>query len=217
MGLVVIDRPAALFTLNSISQVLYGILAVLAVREAFATVLETYPALWWRILWGPLLAVGVITVVSLWRAFWYHPVGPLFMAWLGTFAHWFMLGVLGLEACMFAACVRLAYRKRNRFRWRLYDAGVLFGFGAAAAGSVPAYLARLSLGAVMEQAFLYIPAGAYTMAALTWLWAFSREEKPVPRPQRKRTDPKVYAQVAEAMRKLVEEAEKDLGLRRSPS
>lgn len=216
VGLAVIDRPVALFIVNSIAQVFYGVLALLAVREAFASVLEVYPSLWRPILWGPLVALAGITMGSLWRALLHRPVGPIFMAFLGTFSQWFILGVLVLEGCMFVACLRLAFRERNRFRWRRYDAGVLFGFGAVAIGSVPAYLARFNLGPAMDQAFLYFPAGAYTMAALTWLRAFYSDERPVYRPKRKRTDPKIYPQVLEVMQRWVKEAEKALGLHYSP-
>jgi hypothetical protein len=208
--LSLMHRPVALFTVYCITQVIYGVLALLAIREVFHSVLEMYYSLYGWARWVPRLALSGIVGVSLWQAVYHHPAGPMVMAFLGTGTHWFMIGVLSLEAWVFGICLRLGFRKRSPIRWGRYEAGILVGFGVAAVGAIPIYLARIGLGPVMDLAFLYIPPVAYAAAALTWLKAFYREEAPI---KRKPSDPELYKRAAEVMTEAVEEAEKDLGLR----
>jgi hypothetical protein len=208
--LSLMHRPAAFFLAYWAAQIVYGLLALLAIREVFQSVLEMYYSLYRWTRWVPLLALTGIVALSLWQATYHHPAGPLLMASLGTGAHWFMMGVLGLEAWVFGICLRLGFRRRNPVRWGRYEAGILVGFGVAAVGAMPIYLARFGLGPVMEMAYRYIPPVAYAAAALTWLKAFYREEAPS---KRKPIDPELYKRAAEVMTETVEEAEKDLGLR----
>src|SRR5438552_11310270 len=95
--LSVAQQPRLLFALYWITEIIYGVLALLAVREVFSDVLELRSNRnpWWRVVPGAILLT--LITASLWRAN-YHPFGPNFWGTLGAGAYSFELGVLCIQA-----------------------------------------------------------------------------------------------------------------------
>ena len=211
LRLSIMSRPRPFFVWYWSTEIIYGILALLAIHEVFKSVLEMYYSLYRWMRWLPPFCLLLILSISLWRAV-YHPVGRGPLVGLAAGAYSFMLGVLGIQVMVFLLCLKLSFRKHYPIRWTRYEAGILIGFGMAAIATMLVYLARFRLGPSMELAFRYIPPVAYIAAALMWLKAFYREEPPV---MRKRTDPELFKKAADFMRGAVEDTETHLGIRSS--
>lgn len=200
--------PAPFFVAYWTTEMVYGVLALLAILEVFRPTLEAYfEAVWTRLL--PLLALLGIVAVSLWRGF-YHPVGRGgFLFYFAAGAYTFMLGVLCLQIIVFAVCLRLAFRRPYPVRWGRYRLGILAGFGLAACASVAAYVARFNLGPRLETFFHYVLPGAYIGATIVWLVAFWGKEAPVST----KTDPEAIRRAMDYLSRETDDVEKDLGLR----
>jgi hypothetical protein len=180
--LAVMKHPSAFYVLYWTTEMVYGILALLALRETFRPALRTAFGDRWSN-WLPLLALLTLVGVSVWRAI-YHPAkhapGYINMARLSSGAYAFVPGILCLETIVLLWCMLLEL-KTNPPPWGRYRAGVLVGFGFAACATVAIYLARFQLGPAFEFTFRYAPPLAYTYAAVIWLKAFYREEPTLPK------------------------------------
>jgi hypothetical protein len=205
--------PTVFFISYWSTEIVYGILALLAIREVFASVLEMYYSLYAWTRW--LLPGALIFVVgdAVWQAA-YRPLGGGPLGSLATGAYSLVMGILCLEAAVFLLCLKLGFRRHSPIRWTRYEAGILIGFGLAALATALIRLARPHVGPAMELAFRYLPPMAYMAATLIWLGAFWRAEPPL---VRKPTDPELFKRAAAFMREAVEDSEKDPELRSYPS
>jgi hypothetical protein len=206
-------EPTIFFVSYWSTEIVYGILALLAIREVFKSVLEMYYSLYRWTRWLPSLALVLLVGNSIWRAV-YHPVGRGSLGGLATGAYSLVLGILCLQAAIFLLCLKLSFRRNAPIRWTRYEAGILIGFGLAAFATALIRLTRPQVGPAMELAFRYLPAIAYMAAVVIWLAAFWREEPPL---ARKPTDPELFKRAAEFMRRAAEDAENDLDLSSYPS
>jgi hypothetical protein len=194
------------FIVYWVTEMIYGVLALLAILEVFKPTLGAYfEPMWGR--WMPALTLMGVVGISMWRGL-YHPVGQgnALGAWAAG-AYTFMLEVLFLQIIVFAVCLRLALRRPYPVRWGRYRLGIIGGFGLAACASATAYLLRFVFGARYEVVFHYVLPGAYIGAAAGWLMAFWRPESP-----RSRRPIEDYRRAVEAMSEAVEQAKKDSGL-----
>ena len=171
-----VKQPRMLFALYWITDIIYGALALLAIREVFGDVLKLRSNRnpWWRFISTAVLLALIIA--SLWRAI-YHPFGPNFWGTLGAGAYSFELGVLCIQAITYL----LALFRLQGFSGILkkqHNAAILKGFGIFGLIAMIVYFTRFYFGAQFEGWFRYIPPGAYAMATLTWLAAFRRPESP---------------------------------------
>ena len=204
MWLCASPGPATLFVLYWITQMIYGVLSLLAILEIFKPTLGAYFEWIWIRLLPTLLLLG-IAGVSLWRGF-YHPVGRGgSLVGLAAGAYTFMLGVLCLQIIVLVICLRLTFRKPYPVRWGRYRLGILAGFGLAACASAAAYMVRFLFGARFEVVFHYVLPGAYIGAAAGWLLAFWR-----PEPPRSSKPLEVYKQAADLMLAEIKDAARGL-------
>ena len=211
--LCVMNRPVTFFVLYWVTEMIYGMLALLAIHEVFRGVLETYSSLHHWLRWLPLLALAGVVGNSVWQTI-YHPIGRGGrLGGLAAGAYAFVAGVLLLQAIVFLICVRLAFRRNSPMKWGQYSAGILTGFGIAAVATLVIYVARFRLGPGLELVFRYMPPVAYTVAALTWLRAFYREEPPI---RKAATDPELYRRARKFMSTALEGMRKELRLRFGP-
>lgn len=203
------QHPVMFFILYWTTEIAYGVLTLMAIREVFATTFEAYFGLK-RSRLIPILALLGITGVSLWRAA-YRPIGRGgSLGGLAAGAYAFVLGVLCLEGIAFLVCLRLAFRRPYPVRWGRYRLGILAGFGLSACSSAVAFLARFNFGPRFESVFHYVLPGAYIGAAASWLFTFLGKELP---PSERKTDIETVRRALDYVTRETEEAEKDLGLR----
>ena len=174
----VMGHPSVFYVLFWTTEMAYGVLALLALRETFRPALRVAFGQRWS-KWVPLLALLAVVGISVWQAI-FHPMGYKPMARLAAGAYAFMPGVLSLQAVVLFWCLLLAVRK-NPPKWGQYRAGILVGFGIAALATVMADVARSRFGVSFESIFRYAPAVAYIYASVMWLKAFYYEEPAFPK------------------------------------
>jgi hypothetical protein len=173
-------QPRLLFALYWITEIIYGVLALLAVREVFGDVLELRSNRnpWWQVV--PVAILLTLIIASLWRAI-YHPFGPNFWGTLGAGAYSFELGVLCIQAISYLLAL-FHLKPFSGILKKHHNASILKGFGIFGLVTMVVYVMRLYFGSRFEGWFRYIPPGAYIMATLTWLNAFRRAEPPTRAP-----------------------------------
>ncbi len=175
---VAFHSSGSYFKLYWITEIGYGILAILAVAPI------GWPALLFLSFkhgWFGLMALAVVsasTSLSVWWAT-YHPLGhsPLFL--LETRAVAFIAEVHFLEVALLVLCFVIRLNENSPVTWRSYDFGILEGFGISAFLTLLTYLGVMIFGFRFEEAFRYAPTGAYAMATVYWLFVFAQREPPV--------------------------------------
>lgn len=202
------SRPVLHFWLYWITEALYGILALLVLREVFHRVFAmSYAAYrWFRFLLP--VALLLILGMSLAEAF-IHPFGGGYIPRFITAVYWFDLGVHALEGTilLLVGTLTMAFP----VRWRQYEFGILTGFGISACVIMLADLLALQTGVTYEAFFRYGPPIAYVAATLIWLEAFVRPPKTWVRPQ---MDLDEWLAVVRRSRRAWERMGRALGLRR---
>lgn len=171
-------QPRLFFALYWITDIIYGALALMAIREVFGDVLKlrsnSDQDQWWRFV--PAAILLILIIASLRKAI-YYPFGPNFWGAMGAGAYSFELGVRYVQAGIFLlALFRL--KVFSGILGNYHNAAVLRGFGIFSLLTMTADLARSHFGVRFEDWFRYIPPGAYIMATWTWLVAFRRPEPP---------------------------------------
>ncbi len=184
--LAVIKRPRLFYNLYWSSEIIYGVLALLAMREIFkvASDIFYFGRGWLRIV--PPMAVVLVIANSAWQALYHAPQtaptalpGAKAMAHLQAGAYALLFGIRYLEVGICFLCLRLSWREHSPVTWRRYDFNILVGFGVFGLFTLLVYLARLTFRlAMLESTFRYAPAIAYTFTTAVWLRAFLHEEPP---------------------------------------
>src|SRR5215472_13763508 len=203
-----IDHRFLYFWLYWITEALYGILALLVLREVFNRVFalpyEDYR--WFRFLLPA--ALFIILGFSFLEAV-IHPSGGGYIPRLITAIYWFDLGVHALEGTVLLLVVALIVV--FPVAWRQHEFGILAGFGVSACITILADLMMLQAGSRYETFFRYGPPIAYVLATFVWLHAFLLPAQSRPQSQ---LHPDEMLEIVRRSRKLLEKIERALGLRR---
>jgi len=153
-----------------VSEALSVILAFLALNEALRSVFRNFLGMrWFRWLFPGIgilmISAAVLRIIVLPR--------PAFSSFTTT--------ILGLEIAvgflqfgifsLFIILVRLFH-----LRWGQHAAGIVFGFGVSAAGSLVAYLLRSEFGTKFDPVIRIAPAIAYIIGVAIWLATFLKAE-----------------------------------------
>lgn len=171
--LAVMSNYARYFEVFWATEILYALLALLALHEVFHEVFLSFFALWW---WFRLLfpgAIVFIAVISIRKAI-HNPAlhAPRPMEIIFAFA----TAVNYLEALLFglffALAVLLGVRQRS------YPFGIVEGFGISALGTLLAFGLRSEFGTKFNMFAKYAPAVAYVIGTLVWLDTFRRPPDP---------------------------------------
>ena len=174
--LSVVSHARFYYGLFWITDVIYGGLALLSIREVFddlSAVRSSRNELW-RIAQPAVLSL--LAVTSFCRAI-YHPFGLTFLGKLGAGAYFFDLEVLGIQAITYILTI-FRLKPFSDIPHNQHKAAILKGFGIFGLVAMSSHLARSLFGSQFEGWFRYIPPGAYFMATLTWLSAFRHPEPP---------------------------------------
>ena len=201
-------RPLFHFWVYWITEALYGILALLVLREVFHRVFALpYDAYRW---FRYLLPSALLMILGLsFSEAVIHPQGAGYIPRLITAIYWFDLGVHALEGTVLLLVIALIVV--FPVAWRQHEFGILAGFGISACTTMLADVLVLNAGSRYETFFRYGPPIAYVLATFIWLHAFLRP--PQSRPQ-SQLHPDEMLEIVRRSRKLLEKIERALGLRR---
>jgi len=196
------------FWLYWISEALYGILALLVLREAFYRVFALPLAAyhWFRFLL-PIIVLLILSL-SMWEMA-QHPLGAGTVGRMVSAIYWFDFGVHALEGAILLLV--LALTLVFPVAWRRYEFGILTGYGISACVTMLADLLRFAWGSRYETFFRYGPPIAYVLATFIWLHAFLQPLQSRPQSQ---LHPDEMLEIVRRSRKLLEKIERALGLRR---
>ena len=179
--LPLVGHPVPYFLAHCIGEVLYALLALLAIAEVFKARLELlyegHRGLRYLLLPAILL---VMSGIGLWQGV-YHPFATSFLGHFTPAAWGFVIGIRCLESGVYFVAAPL--RKFGRLTLADRPFKILEGFGLAAFFSLLAYLVRYRFGAGLEAMFRYLPLGAYIASTCLWLRAFLKPEPPMTTPK----------------------------------
>ena len=175
-------QPTSYFVVYWTTDIIYGILALLVIREVFLPSLTGLPHQYRFIRWLMPIAIVSIVAFALWSAV-YRPIGRGPLSALAGGAYSFEVSIRWLELIVFIIAAILV---RTRYISLLIaEFGILAGFGFAALLTLAADLSRVKFGSRFEEVFRYLPTSAYIAAAGAWLIAFLYKE---PKPRFRLTD-----------------------------
>jgi hypothetical protein len=171
--LAVSSNYAMFFKVYWATEIIYAVLALLALHELFHEVFLPFYQLWW---WFRLLfpaAAMFIAFISIRRAL-HNPAlqAPRPMEIIFAFA----TAVNYLEALLFGLFFGLVVLLG--VRWRSYPFGIVEGFGLSALGGLIAYGLRSEFGTKYDTFAKYAPPVAYIVGVLVWLDTFLRQPDP---------------------------------------
>jgi hypothetical protein len=153
-----------------ISEVIYSALAFFALQEAVRSVFRNFHSLRWFKVSFPSIGI-LILIVALFRAAFFRSAHdyPLIVAIISLeIAIGFLqFGIFSL----FIILVRLFH-----LRWGQHAAGIVFGFGVSAAGSLVAFLLRSEFGTKFDPVIRIAPPIAYIIGVAIWLATFLKAE-----------------------------------------
>jgi hypothetical protein len=171
--LAVISNYGMYFKVFWATDVLYDVLALLALHEVFREVFLSFFALWW---WFRLLFPGAalfIAFSSIHKAL-HNPAlqAPRPMEIIFAFAN----AVDYLEALLFGLFFALVLLLG--VRWRSYPFGIVEGFGISALGGMLAYGLRSEFGTKYNPFVKYALPVSYLLGLMVWLDTFLRQPDP---------------------------------------
>jgi len=184
------------FTVFWATEVIYAVLALLALYEVFHEVFRPFYMLWWwfRFLFpGAVILIAFVSIYSAIR----HPAlqAPRILQIIFGSA----IAVNYLEAFLFSLFFALVLLLG--VRWRGYPFGIVEGFGVSALGALIAFCLRSEFGAKFNTFARYAPPVAYLLGVLVWLYTFRRAPDPEvaqAHPQHRR--PRSFARTGERQR-----------------
>ena len=171
-----LNRPAEYATLYWSTEVIYGVLAILVLNEAFSRIFrldyEEKPSLRFVL---PVTALIIITALFGWLKFSNEtPAGKH----ISVFSAAFLAFTFGVHSVVIVLVgLFLVLRWLLVPGWNRYDYGILVGFGISAAVTMSARIERFYAGTNGETWYRYAPSAGFLLATLIWLHAFW----PVPR------------------------------------
>jgi hypothetical protein len=158
------------FGIYWVNEVLGVILAFLALNEALRSVFRNFLGMRWFRWLFPVIGMAMVGVAAL----------RIILIPRSAFSL-FTTTILGLEIAvgflqfgifiLFIILVRLFH-----LRWGQHAAGIVFGFGVSAAGSLAAYLLRSEFGTKFNPLAAIAPPIAYIIGVAIWLATFVKAE-----------------------------------------
>jgi hypothetical protein len=153
-----------------ISEVIYSVLAFFVLQEAVRSVFRNFHGLRWFKVSFPSIGI-LILLVALFRATFFRSAHdyPLIVAIISLeiAVGFLQFGIFSL----FIILVRLFH-----LRGRQHAAGIVFGFGVNAAGSLVAFLLRSEFGTKFDPVIRIAPPIAYIIGVAIWLATFLKAE-----------------------------------------
>ncbi|HEV2963447.1 MAG TPA: hypothetical protein VG649_16585 [Candidatus Angelobacter sp.] len=163
------------FAIYYVTEIGDGVLALLAIYAVLRSAYEErQESPRWLIVVPSLIAV-ILLADSLWEAFFY-PLGRGQWVHMAAGIYSFNRNVLCLEIAALIFALAVDWRRHDPIRWGRYRFGIIVGFGAPAIITLVAQLLRTYFGVRYEEAFRYMPSGAYFGQMLIWLRCFFRDE-----------------------------------------
>lgn len=169
-GLAVSNNVALYGKVYWTNEVLEVFSVFFALQESFRSVFRNFLGMRWFRWLFPGIGIVMVTVAVLRVIVQPRPAFSLFTA-----------TVLGLEIAvgllqfgifsLFIILVRLFH-----LRWGQHAAGIVFGFGVSAAGSLAAYLLRSEFGTKFDPVIRIAPPIAYIIGVAIWLATFIKAE-----------------------------------------
>jgi hypothetical protein len=194
-----IDQQIWYFWAYWIIQLIYGVLAMLVMREVFQAVWDMKQGNRRFLVWALILTLAV--AAALWGVF--HPVGRgIASAMVAGFGA-FLAGVHLVEVVL--CCLTLWMVSR----FTQYHVGIMLGFAGSAAVAVLAYVGRyFHPGPVFKEVILYAPISAYLASTIMWLLTFLSRPKLT-----RKLDPAAALELMRQQEKLAQELSSGLGLK----
>lgn len=152
------------------NEVLGVILAFLALQEALRSVFRNFLGMRWFRWLFPGIGIVMLSVAILRILLLPRPAFSLFTT--TVFGLEIAVGLLQFGIfIVFIALVRLFH-----LRWRQHAAGIIFGYGVNASGSLVAYLLRSEFGTKFDPVITIAPPIAYIIGVAIWLATFIKAE-----------------------------------------
>src|SRR5216684_2756896 len=150
------------------TDIVYALLALLALHEIFRRVFIAFFSKWWFSLLFPCSALAILAIATV-----YHT------AHLPVQANRVMSLIvsLGIAVNLVQATLFLLFCSLVAFhsvRWRNYPFGIIVGFAVIAAGGLGGNWAISEFGKRFTTLWSYSTSVAYIFAVLLWLLTFSR-------------------------------------------
>lgn len=166
-----VTRPWPYFVAFWSTEVVYAVLALLALHEIFRRVFFGFYAqfVWFRLLFPSVVVLA--TSFVMWRGLQSPAVQapPLlrFILLFGIVVNFMQMGLF----CMFVLVAAFF-----KLHWRQAPLGISLGFAIAASGAVAGYWLRSEFGTKVEMFMQYIPPVAYLLGIAVWLLTFLKPE-----------------------------------------
>ncbi len=195
------QNPSLYFYLYWGGEMVYAVLALMALFEVFRSMFRNYLRLWW---FRPLFPVAVlitIAVAVLHTAASHNPAQdqPITLAALAV-----TFGVRLVQGASFVCLWLLVWL--TGARWRQPGLGIVTGFGFYASYVLVASLLRSEIGTKLDGLIVFGIPVAYILTLLLWLWFFTipqpREPERDAFPPLSRDELNQYAAAVRRMRKL---------------
>lgn len=156
------------------TEVIYAVLALLALHEIFRKVFAAFYEKRWFWLFFPVVVVAISILAVIYRLgsppAQANEVISLIIS-LG-------MAVNLVQALLFVLFFLLVWF--NGIGWREYPFGIVMGFAAIAIGGFIGNWSRSEFGTKSIPLFSYAPAVAYILAVIVWLKTFLRPPEPEP-------------------------------------
>ncbi len=156
------------------TEVIYELLALLALHEIFRRVFIAFFDWWWFWLFFPCSVLAISAIATVYHTAHLPGQANRVMSLIVSLGIAVNL-VQGTLFLLFFALVAF-----HRIRWRIYPFGIMVGFAAIAAGVLGGSWAISEFGTRFTMLWSYAPSVAYIFALSLWLLTFSRAPEPEP-------------------------------------
>jgi hypothetical protein len=166
LQILVIHNDLWYFWIYWINQAIYGVLALLVMREVFQAVWDMQHGFRRFVVWLLMLAIAIAS------AWWGARQPAWLLAGVKSAFYVFMTSVHVVEVVLCGLAVWLVRRLTQ------YHIGIMMGFGISAIAQVLAYVGHFyGGGPLFKEVIRYAPLSAYMAAAGTWLYTFLSRPK----------------------------------------
>jgi hypothetical protein len=181
------------------TEVVYGVVALLVMREVFGMVWDMKQGLRRFGVWALVLTIAGASV--LWG--FHRPDGIGTLPAINAAFRTFITGVHVVEGILCALAIRLITKLTR------YHLGIMLGFGVSASVQVLAYVAHFfHRGPLLREVVAYAPLSAYLGSAGIWLSTFLSKPR-----MTKRLDPDAVMDWISEQERIAKEMSSELGLK----